>query len=99
MPARSEIAAIDDARLEYCGCLVQRQARQTTGELQKRLSLSGMLIVSGHGFYGLKARINTDQITVVTISRMLRWSSRSSVMGEHIATSAASTGGMPSAMS
>ena len=35
------------------------------------------------------------QITVVTISRMLRCKSRSSVMGEHIATSAARIGGMP----
>ena len=35
------------------------------------------------------------QITVVTISRMLRCKSRSSVMGEHMATSAARVGGMP----
>ena len=39
------------------------------------------------------------QMTVVTISRMLRWRSRSSVMGELSATSAAAAGAMPRAMS
>ena len=38
------------------------------------------------------------QITVVTISRMLRCSSRSSVMGEQSATSEAATAGMPRAI-
>jgi len=42
-------------------------------------------------YSGSGSRLN--QITVVTISRMLRCSSRSSVMGEHIATSAAVTVG------
>jgi hypothetical protein len=36
---------------------------------------------------------------VVTISRMLRCRSRSSVMGEQRATSAAASGAMPRAMS
>ena len=49
--------------------------------------------------HAAKAGGVSNQITVVMISRMLRWSSRSSVIGEHIATSAASTGGMPSAIS
>lgn len=37
----------------------------------------------------LQGEVNADQITVVTISRMLRWSSVSSVIGLLIATSQA----------
>jgi len=43
--------------------------------------------------------LTDPQITVVTISRMLRCSSRSSVIGEHIAVFAAVTGGIPSVIS
>lgn len=42
--------------------------------------------------------LSSRQMIVVTISRMLRWSSRSSVIGEQMATSAASMGAMPLAI-